>query len=108
MQPGSRSLPVAIPVSSSMYPAIPVRLIGPYISQFLWLDIPYGIKTIDQRYRFPSRNQRFLTDFAAWLACQRGAQPAAKLQFDSEPRYICSNREIAEYVHQDFSFQSYL
>ena len=28
-------------------------LIGPYISQFLWLDIPYGIKTIDQRYRSP-------------------------------------------------------
>ena len=40
-------------------------LIGPYISQFLWLDVPYGIKTIDQRYRFPSGNQHFLTDFAA-------------------------------------------
>jgi hypothetical protein len=82
--------------------------IGPYISQFLWLDIPYGIKTIDQRYRFPSRNQHFLTDFAAWLACQRGARPAAKLQFDSQPRYICSGREIIEYVHQDFSFQAYV
>jgi hypothetical protein len=83
-------------------------LTGPYISQFLCLDIPYGIKTIDQRYRFPSRNQHFLTDFSAWLACQRGAQPAAKIQFDSEPRYICSNREIVEYVHQDFSFQAYV
>ena len=83
-------------------------LIGPYISQFLWLDIPYGIKTIDQRYRFPRRNQHFLTDFAAWLACQRGAQSAAKLQFDSLPRYICSSREIVEYVHQDFSFQAYV
>ena len=83
-------------------------LVGPYISQFLWLDIPYGIKTIDQRYRFPSRNQRFLTNFAEWLACQRGAEPADKLQFDSQPRYICSNRELAEFVHQDFSFQAYL
>jgi hypothetical protein len=27
-------------------------LIGPYISQFLWMDVPYGIKTIDQRYHF--------------------------------------------------------
>jgi hypothetical protein len=83
-------------------------LIGPYISQFLWLDIPYGIKTIDQRYRFPGRNQYFLTGFAEWLACQRGAEPALTLQFDSNPRYISSNRELAEYVHQDFSFQTYL
>jgi hypothetical protein len=82
--------------------------IGPYVSQFLWLDIPYGIKTFDQHYRFPNRNQHFLTDFATWLACQRGAEPAAKLQFESEPRYICSSRELAEYVHQDFSFQAYL
>ena len=83
-------------------------LIGPYVSQFLWLDIPYGIKTLDQRCRFPSRNQHFLTDFDAWLACQRGAESVAKLQFDSQPRYICSSRELAEYVHQDFSFQAYL
>ena len=83
-------------------------LVGPYISQFLWLDVPYGIKTFDQRYRFPSRNQTFLTQFDEWLACQRGAEAARKLKFDSEPRYICSNRELAEYVHQDFSFQTYL
>jgi hypothetical protein len=83
-------------------------LVGPYISQFLWLEIPYGIKTIDQRYRFPCRNQYFLSEFVEWLACQRGAKPAATLQFDSQLRYICSNRELAEYVHQDFSFQTYL
>lgn len=84
------------------------NLIGPYISQFLWLDVPYGIKIFDQRYRFPSRNQEFLTNFTEWLACQRGAEPVSKIQFDSQPRYICSNRELAEYVHQDFSFQTYL
>ncbi|HET9378903.1 MAG TPA: vanadium-dependent haloperoxidase [Chthoniobacterales bacterium] len=67
-----------------------------------------GIKTIDQRYRFPSRNQKFLTEYAQWLACQRGAESAANLHFDLQPRYICSNRELAEYVHQDFSFQTYL
>ena len=83
-------------------------LIGPYISQFLWLDVPYGIKTFDQRYRSPLRDQKFLTEFAEWLACQRGAGPATKLKFDLEPRYICSSRELAEYVHQDFSFQTYL
>ncbi|MBV9107229.1 MAG: hypothetical protein JO313_14520 [Verrucomicrobia bacterium] len=83
-------------------------LIGPYISQFLWLDVPYGIKTFDQRYRFPVRYQKFLTEFAEWLACQRGAGPATKLKFDLESRYICSNRELTEYMHQDFNFQTYL
>jgi len=83
-------------------------LVGPRISQFLWLEIPYGIKTIDQRYRFPGRKQYFLTEFAEWVDCQRGAEPVAMLQFDFNPRYICSNRELAEYVHQDFSFQTYL
>lgn len=83
-------------------------LIGPYLSQCLWLDIPYGIKTIDQRYRFPNRGQSFLTDYQEWLACQRGLALTTPLHFDRQPRFICSNRELAEYVHHDFSFQPYL
>ena len=83
-------------------------LIGPFISQFLWLDIPYGIKTIDQKYTFPSRNQSFLIDYQEWLACQRGLPVKKTLQFDSQPRFISSNRELAEFVHQDFTFQAYM
>ena len=86
----------------------PGDLIGPYLSQFLWLDIPYGIKTIEQRYTVPSRGQSFLTDYAEWLACQRGAGPRSRLAFDATPRFICSARELAEYVHRDFSFQAYM
>src|SRR5215469_10108767 len=84
------------------------NLIGPYLSQFLWLDIPYGIKTIEQRYTVPSRGQDFLTDYAEWLACQRGAMPRSTAAFDATPRFICSARELAEYVHRDFSFQAYM
>jgi hypothetical protein len=86
----------------------PGDVVGPYISQFLWRDIPYGIKTIDQRYTLPTRGQMFLTGYQEWLACQRGIAPTAKLAFDSAPRYICCGRDLAEYVHQDFSFQPYL
>jgi hypothetical protein len=82
--------------------------VGPYISQFLWQSIPYGIHTIDQRYRFPTRGQWFLRDYDAWLACQRGGKTTASLAFDADPRYISSFRELAEYVHQDFSFGPYL
>ena len=83
-------------------------VIGPYLSQFLWLDIPYGIKTIEQHYTVPSRGQTFLTDYAEWLACQRGAKQRSELAFDGTPRFICSARELAEYVHRDFSFQAYM
>jgi hypothetical protein len=83
-------------------------IIGPYLSQFLWLDIPYGIKTIEQRYAVRSRGQSFLTDYAEWLACQRGGQPHSTAAFDATARFICSARELAEYVHRDLSFQAYM
>jgi len=83
-------------------------LVGPYLSQFLWLDIPYGIKTLGQSYSVPTRGQSFLTNYDEWLACQRGARPMSTLTFDATPRYICSARELAEYVHRDFSFQTYM
>jgi len=86
----------------------PGDVIGPYLSQFLWLDIPYGIKTLGQSYSVPTRGQKFLTNYDEWLACQRGAKPTSTLTFDAAPRYICSAGELAEYVHRDFSFQTYM
>jgi hypothetical protein len=35
--------------------------VGPVISQFLWMDIPFGNKIVDQRYFFPAAGQAFLT-----------------------------------------------
>jgi hypothetical protein len=81
---------------------------GPFISQFLWLDIPYGLKTVDQRYRVPTRGQDFLTDYQTWLACQRGVRAATTARFEAEPRYIATYRDLAEYVHRDFSFQAFM
>jgi hypothetical protein len=81
---------------------------GPFVSQFLWRNIPYGLQTVEQRFRVPSRGQGFLTSFDAWLASQRGAKPRAALQFDEPARYISSYRELVEYVHRDFSFQPFM
>ena len=81
---------------------------GPLVSQFLWLDIPYGAGTVEQRFRAPSRGQEFVTTFAEWLACQRGAKVRGLIKFDSTPRYISSYRELCEYVHRDFSFQPFM
>jgi hypothetical protein len=81
---------------------------GPFVSQFLLRDIPYGLKTVDQRFRVPTRGQSFLTTFDAWVACQRGARAQSQLRFDDEPRYIASYRELVEFVHRDFSFQAFM
>ena len=81
---------------------------GPFVSQFLWHDIPYGLKIVDQRFRLPAPGQTCLTTFEEWLACQRGARSSTVIQFENEPRYIASYRALAEYVHRDFSFQSFM
>ena len=84
------------------------RVGGPFVSQFLWHDIPYGLKAVDQRFRVPAPAQAFLTTFEEWLACQRGARPESELRFDPEPRYIANYRALTEYVHRDFSFQPFM
>jgi hypothetical protein len=82
-------------------------LVGPYISQFLWTDIQYGPKLMDQRYRLPRRGQAFMTRRDEWLACQKGVR-SGRLVFDETPRYIANNRDLSEWVHTDFSYQAAL
>jgi len=48
----------------------------------------------------------FMTNFPAWLAIQRGAAAASNV-FDTTPRYIRNNRDLAEYLHRDFTYQAY-
>jgi hypothetical protein len=85
----------------------PVRR-GPYVSQFLWLEIPFGVQTIEQRFRAPVRGQAFMTAFEDWLACQRGVAPRATLRLDASSRFISTLRGLTEYVHRDFSFQAFM
>ena len=81
---------------------------GPFVSQFLWQDVPFGLKTVEQRFRVPLQGQNFLTRFNTWLACQRGARSAETLRIDPEPRYITNYRALTEFVHRDFSFQAFM
>lgn len=82
--------------------------IGPYISQFLWLPVPCGALTIEQKCRTAVAGDDYLTDYDSWLAVQNGALPADDNILDPDPRYIASGRALGEYVHRDFPFQSYL
>ena len=86
----------------------PGDLVGPYISQFLWHDIPFGQRNLDQRYNSPLAGDDFMVDYNEWLAIQRGAAPSTSITFDATPRYIANNRHLGEWVHVDFSYQGYL
>lgn len=83
----------------------PGDLTGPYISQFLLQDVPYGNTTLVQRYRSPTPGNDQMTDLSSWLAAQRGfSVPRSSL---GNARYINDARVLAEYVHTDYSFQAY-
>jgi membrane-associated phospholipid phosphatase len=86
----------------------PGDLVGPYISQFLWMPINFGLATIEQQYLFPVAGDDFGTDYWEWLRIQRGAAPRNSNTFDTIPRYIHNGRALGEYVHRDVAFQAYL
>ncbi|MEO1574485.1 MAG: vanadium-dependent haloperoxidase [Pseudomonadota bacterium] len=85
----------------------PGDLNGPFISQFLLKDIPYGPSVIEQRYGVPQAGADFMTDTASCVGVQRGEFPGVEMSFDAEPRYIYNNRALGEYVHTDVLFQAY-
>ncbi len=87
---------------------LPGELAGPYISQFLWADLPFGAIPVIQRMRTAVTKLDFLTAYDEWLAIQNGAVAAAENDFDPIPRYIRSGRDLGEWVHRDWVFQSSL
>ncbi|HET9528849.1 MAG TPA: vanadium-dependent haloperoxidase [Blastocatellia bacterium] len=82
------------------------ELAGPYISQFMWKETPFGAERIDRRMRTTVPGVDYMTSYAEWLAVQNGALTAAP-QFDSMPRYIRAGRDLGEWVHIDVLFQAY-
>jgi len=83
----------------------PEDLVGPYISQFLWRDVPYGPITFAQKYRTAAAGTDYMTSFADCLARQRGGAASGTV-FDPTPRYIRNGRDLAEWLHRDFSIQA--
>ena len=80
--------------------------IGPYISQFLWMDIPMGALLIAQRMRTPVAGDDYMTRYDEWLAVQNGATPGPN-RFDPDARYIRNLRDLAQWVHVDALYQAY-
>jgi membrane-associated phospholipid phosphatase len=85
----------------------PGDAVGPYISQFLWKDVPYGPSTIVQKYASPTSGIDFMTTNDEWLHIQRGGLPSALQPPSGNSSYIFNNRTLGQYVHGDVLFQAY-
>jgi hypothetical protein len=82
-------------------------LAGPYISQFLWKEVPYSPLRVNQRIRTAPRRVDYLDDYDGWLDLQNGISGAGAGP-DEVPCYVRSGRDLAEYVHRDFTYQAAL
>jgi membrane-associated phospholipid phosphatase len=82
-------------------------LTGPYLSQFLWLPVPYGPLKVEQLYPVPKPGVDFLTGYKEWLDVQRGVLPSVGTE-RGEPGYLATGRDLSEWVHRDFSYQGFL
>ena len=81
-------------------------LVGPYLSQFLWADIPMGALRISQRVWTLLPGQDHLTSYNDWLASQNGFEDYA-YTIDSTARYIRNLRDLGQWVHVDALYQAY-
>jgi hypothetical protein len=81
----------------------PGELVGPYISQFLWKQVPYGSVHFDQRIRTGLPGIDHLVSYGSWLAAQRGIVTEFP-QIDPTPRYIRNNRDLAAYVYSEYFY----
>lgn len=79
---------------------------GPYISQFLWKDAPFGVQAISGRMRTLNPGTDYLTSYGDWLDAQNGRIRGAYVT-DPTPRYIRNGRDLSEWVHIDVLYQAY-
>jgi membrane-associated phospholipid phosphatase len=95
------------------------NLNGPYISQFLLLDIPFGTLCISQKQKTARTGKDYLTNYSDWLDAQKGKNlaipydPCKSLPTDSgvyeqSRQYIRNFRDLATYVHFDALYEAYL
>ena len=87
---------------------LPGDLTGPYVSQFLWLSVPFGGGSIAQQYKSPVPGDDHMTTYSEWLNIQNGIAPSSTQTLGPAPRYISDQRGLAEYTHRDFSGQAAL
>ncbi len=85
---------------------VPGALVGPYISQFMYLPTPFGAEEVNRRMRTVVAGDDHVTSYNDWFDVQEG-RVVTQQTFDSTRRYIRNGRDLAEWVHVDVLFQAY-
>jgi hypothetical protein len=83
---------------------------GPWLSQFLWLPVPYGALPMAQKYTMAPREE-YMTTYDAWLAVQNGQPNPAVPTGPARPptvAYMTAGRDLATFLDYDFPYQAYL
>jgi len=81
---------------------------GPYVSQYLLKTIYFGSTPREQVYRTGAAGVDYITDYSEWLGIQSGLPPYRKEAFDPTLRYIRNGRDLAQFVHYDYTYQAFL
>ena len=81
---------------------------GPYLSQFLLKNVPYGPATMVQKYAAGAAGVDYATTLTDCLGLQNGQVPSQPAGALGEPHYILDGRGLAAFVHNDFPSQVYL
>jgi hypothetical protein len=80
--------------------------IGPYLSQFLIRDAPYGAQTIPAQIQ-PAVVQDYMMDPTSWLNVQKGCMPPP-VGLQSFRRYISNPRDVTRYIEFDLITEAYI
>ena len=81
---------------------------GYWISQLLWMPIPYGAHNVWQSYRTVFRDRDFMTGWDEYLKVINGEWQPGILNHYGDLYYLRSGRDVGEYVHWDFSYQAFI
>ena len=81
---------------------------GYWISQMLWMPIPYGAHNLWQSYRTVFKAQDFMTGWDEYLKVINGEWQPGILNHYGDLYYLRSGRDVGEYVHWDFSYQAFI
>ncbi|HEY2290998.1 MAG TPA: vanadium-dependent haloperoxidase [Thermoanaerobaculia bacterium] len=80
--------------------------VGPYISQFMWLNTPFGVEYVERKMWTLAAGSDHMQNFGEWLAVQNGTVPGTQ-QLAGQRRYLVNGRDLSAWVHIDVLFQAY-
>src|SRR3954468_9399059 len=89
----------------------PGELTGPFISQFLLKDVPYGPYVVPQKVRAGLAGVEYMTEYGAGLNIQNGSPspvPPFQTVAAANARYINDNRALSAFLRADFNPQGFI